>query len=82
MVLLCPFGDGEAKEIGETPSGLPGHSEGPCDQYVYWEETGVAILGADHGVADPSTGIRLFGGLSTGLGVKKHFGVLSTRLRG
>lgn len=32
MVLLCPFGDEGAKEVGETPSGLSGHSEGPCDQ--------------------------------------------------
>lgn len=36
-----------AKEIGETPSGLSGLSEGPRDQYVYWEETGAAISGQD-----------------------------------
>ena len=36
-----------AKEIGETPSELSGLSEGPCDQYVYWEETGVAVSGED-----------------------------------
>lgn len=32
MVLLCPSGDEGAKEIREIPSGLCGHSEGPCDQ--------------------------------------------------
>lgn len=85
MVLLCLFGDGGAEEIEGTPTGLSGHFEGPSDQCVDWEEIGnqcVAVPGEDHGVAEPSIGIRLFWGLSTGLGVKQHFGVLSIRLKG
>lgn len=47
--LVMERGDAEtgAKETGETPCGLTGPSEGPRYQYVYWEETGVAVSGED-----------------------------------
>lgn len=47
VVLPHPFGDeaGEMLRPGAKESGESGLSEGPHDQSVYWEETGVAFSG-------------------------------------